>query len=110
MAAAHRRQRDPQPGALAQPSGATEAAAAEPELPADPAASAAERARRAELLTAVAALPERYRQVVACRYLLDLDERETATVLGWPRGTVKSRLSRALRALRVELSEDARVS
>ena len=91
--------------------GATEAAAAEPEpLPDDPAASAADRARRAELLSAVAALPERYRQVVTCRYLLDLDERETATVLGWPRGTVKSRLSRALRSLRVELSEDAHVS
>ncbi|MGX7825761.1 RNA polymerase sigma factor [Actinokineospora sp. 24-640] len=88
--------------------GATEAAAAEPEFPADPAASAAQRQRRAELLAAVAALPERHRQVVTCRYLLDLDERETATVLGWPRGTVKSRLSRALRTLRVEL-EDAHV-
>lgn len=89
--------------------GLTEAAAAEPELLADPAASAAERARRAELLGAVAALPERYRQVVTCRYLLDLDERETATVLGLPRGTVKSRLSRALRALRETLPEGARV-
>jgi RNA polymerase sigma-70 factor (ECF subfamily) len=37
--------------------------------------------------------------VVTCRYLLDLDEAETATVLGWPRGTVKSRLHRALRHL-----------
>jgi DNA-directed RNA polymerase specialized sigma24 family protein len=37
--------------------------------------------------------------VVTCRYLLELDERETAAVLGWPRGTVKSRLSRALRRL-----------
>ncbi|GGS47429.1 RNA polymerase sigma factor [Actinokineospora fastidiosa] len=89
--------------------GMTEAAAAEPDLPADPAASAAARARRRELLTAVAALPERYRQVVTCRYLLDLDERETATVLGLPRGTVKSRLSRALRTLRSTLSETAHV-
>ena len=31
---------------------------------------------------------------------LDLDEAETVTVLGWPRGTVKSRLHRALSRLR----------
>ena len=41
-------------------------------------------------------LSEPYRQVVVCRYLLDLDEAETASVLGVPRGTVKSRLRRAL--------------
>ena len=33
-------------------------------------------------------------------YLLDLDEAESAAVLGWPRGTVKSRLHRALARLR----------
>ena len=42
---------------------------------------------------AVGALPLRYRDVVACRYLLDLTEDETARVLGIARGTVKSRLS-----------------
>ena len=47
----------------------------------------------------LARLSEAHRLVVTCRYLLDLDERETATVLGWPRGTVKSRLHRALRQL-----------
>jgi DNA-directed RNA polymerase specialized sigma24 family protein len=41
--------------------------------------------------------------VIACRYLLDLSERETAEVLGCRRGTVKSRLSRALARMRVEL-------
>jgi RNA polymerase sigma factor (sigma-70 family) len=61
--------------------------------------------RRSELLAAVCALPEPHRLVVTCRYLLDLDEGETATVLGWPRGTVKSRLHRALRRLRKELPD-----
>jgi RNA polymerase sigma factor (sigma-70 family) len=55
---------------------------------------------RRRLLDAVAALPERDRQVVTCRYLLELSESETAAVLSWPTGTVKSRLSRALERLR----------
>ena len=37
--------------------------------------------------------------MVIHRYLLELDEAETAEALGWPRGTVKSRLSRALKKL-----------
>ena len=45
------------------------------------------------------------REVVTCRYLLDLDEAETAAVLGWPRGTVKSRLHRALRRLQASLDD-----
>lgn len=66
----------------------------------DPAVQALSGERRAELVTALRELPEQYRLVVTCRYLLDLDEQETATVLGWPRGTVKSRLHRALGRLR----------
>jgi RNA polymerase sigma-70 factor (ECF subfamily) len=45
--------------------------------------------------------------VVACRYLLELGEEETAAVLGIRRGTVKSRLSRALARLREELGEES---
>lgn len=56
--------------------------------------------RRAELLRAVDALPERQRRAVTCRYFLDLSEAETALVLGWPVGSVKSRTARALRRLR----------
>jgi RNA polymerase sigma factor (sigma-70 family) len=52
------------------------------------------------LRDAVVALPTRQREVVVCRYLLDLSERETSQVLGIPGGTVKSRLSRGLAALR----------
>jgi RNA polymerase sigma factor (sigma-70 family) len=53
---------------------------------------------------AIDALPANARLVVTCRYLLDLSEAETAQVLGWPTGTVKSRLSRALDRLRSELA------
>jgi RNA polymerase sigma factor (sigma-70 family) len=56
--------------------------------------------QREELLSAVAALPEADREAIACRYFLELSEAETASVLGCPRGTVKSRLSRALGRLR----------
>ncbi len=56
--------------------------------------------RRVELLDAINALPERERRVLTCRYFLDLSEAETARVLGWPRGSVKSRTFRALRRLR----------
>jgi RNA polymerase sigma-70 factor (ECF subfamily) len=62
--------------------------------------------RRDLLLAAVRELPEKYRLVVSCRYFLDLSEEETATVLGWPRGSVKSRLSRALGRLRAALDAD----
>lgn len=65
----------------------------------DPADTALSQERRAELVRGLARLSEPHRLVVTCRYLLDLDELETATVLGWPRGTVKSRLHRALRQL-----------
>ena len=56
---------------------------------------------REALLSAVSELPEAMRRVVTCRYLLDLNESETATVLNLPRGTVKSRLNRAQTKLRV---------
>ncbi len=50
--------------------------------------------------TRVEALPEHQRLVIACRFLLDLDETQTAQVLGISRGTVKSRTHRALARLR----------
>jgi len=59
--------------------------------------------RRAELLSALERLEPDFRQVVACRYLLELDVAETAAALGIPEGTVKSRLSRALERLRQQM-------
>jgi RNA polymerase sigma factor (sigma-70 family) len=61
--------------------------------------------QRDELLAAIERLPEPGREVIACRYLLDLSEEETAAALDCPRGTVKSRVSRALDRLRLELGE-----
>jgi RNA polymerase sigma-70 factor (ECF subfamily) len=55
---------------------------------------------RESLLRAVNRLPERDQQAIACRYFLELSEAEMAAALGCARGTVKSRLSRALRRLR----------
>jgi RNA polymerase sigma-70 factor (ECF subfamily) len=46
------------------------------------------------------------REVIAVRYFLDLSESESATTLGVPRGTVKSRLSRALGRLREQMASD----
>ena len=65
----------------------------------DPAATVLLREQRAQLVHGLGRLSEPHRRVVTCRYLLELDEAETATVLGWPRGTVKSRLHRALAQL-----------
>jgi RNA polymerase sigma factor (sigma-70 family) len=56
--------------------------------------------RRARLVAAVSALPDRERQVLVCRYFLDLSVAETAQVLAWPLGSVKSRTARALNRLR----------
>jgi RNA polymerase sigma-70 factor (ECF subfamily) len=56
--------------------------------------------RRAGLVAAVNELPDRERRVLVCRYFLDLSEAETAQVLAWPLGSVKSRTWRALNRLR----------
>jgi RNA polymerase sigma-70 factor (ECF subfamily) len=51
--------------------------------------------RRTALLRAMAGLTEDDRLIIGCRYFLDMGEAEMADALGIPRGTVKSRLSRA---------------
>jgi RNA polymerase sigma factor (sigma-70 family) len=73
--------------------------------PQDPALVALDEERRTQIVRGLGLLTPEQRDVVTCRYLLDLDEAETATVLGWPRGTVKSRLHRALRRLRDGLEQ-----
>jgi len=59
---------------------------------------------RQELLAAVNRLDERDREILTCRYFLELSEQETAETLGVRRGTVKSRTARALERLRGEVA------
>jgi RNA polymerase sigma-70 factor (ECF subfamily) len=78
---------------------------AEPPIPApSPETELLDADDRRRLLAAVGRLPRRQREAVACRYLLELSEAETAQVLAVAAGTVKSRLSRGLRRLRADLS------
>jgi RNA polymerase sigma factor (sigma-70 family) len=70
-----------------------------------PEATLLDHERGRELLDAVNSLDQRDRDVLACRYFLELSEQETAEVLGVRRGTVKSRTARALERLRVEVEE-----
>lgn len=69
-----------------------------------PEAEALREESRRELLAAVERLRPQEREVVVCRYFLMLSEEETAAALGCPRGTVKSRSSRALVRLRHDLT------
>jgi RNA polymerase sigma factor (sigma-70 family) len=82
--------------------------AAERDRPSGDAAPSPEEAvlgteERERVLAAVNGMGESDRMVIAYRFFLDLSERETADALGVPPGTVKSRLSRALRRLRERL-------
>jgi RNA polymerase sigma-70 factor (ECF subfamily) len=78
----------------------------------DPARSPEEAAEAAEeraaLLRGLNSLPDQDRQVITCRYLLELSTEETGAVLRLPLGTVKSRLSRGVERLRATMQEAAR--
>lgn len=63
-------------------------------------------AEREELSRALAQLNADQRRVIALRYGADLSEAEIAHVLGWPVGTVKSRLNRARERLRIFLLDE----
>ena len=70
---------------------------------AEPSAEVADREPAGPLLDALGRLELPHREVIVLRHLLDLSEAECAEVLGCRKGTVKSRLSRALARLRLEL-------
>jgi RNA polymerase sigma factor (sigma-70 family) len=73
---------------------------------ASPEAAALRDEDRRALVDALERLGEADRLVLGYRYFLDLSEAEIAAALDCRRGTVKSRLSRALRRLRTELDAD----
>lgn len=58
------------------------------------------------VLRALGELGEDDRLVIGYRFFLELSEKETAIALGVRRGTVKSRLSRALRRLRAVMERE----
>ena len=79
--------------------------------PVDPSPSPEDRILEADqrrlLLAALDRLSDQDRLVIGARYLLELSEAETADALGVARGTVKSRLSRAMSRLRACLEVPA---
>jgi RNA polymerase sigma factor (sigma-70 family) len=64
--------------------------------------------RSAWLVAHIDALAEPDRIAILCRYALDLNEEEMASVLECARGTVKSRLHRALGRLRARIEAEGR--
>jgi len=71
-----------------------------------PEAAVLDHERQAALLDAVNRLRDEDREIIGARFFLELSEAETADALGIPRGTVKSRLSRALVRLRSGIALD----
>lgn len=71
-----------------------------------PEASALAHERRELVLEALRRMREEDRLVIAYRYFFDLSEVEMADALGVARGTVKSRLSRAIARLRAAMEGD----
>ena len=71
-----------------------------------PEVAALEQERQRELLAAVNTLRPEDRLVIAYRFFFELSEAEMAAALGVARGTVKSRLSRALGRLRSHVGRE----
>ena len=63
---------------------------------------------RDELWDALRTLPIQQREVIVCRFYLDMSEQQTAEALGVRVGTVKSTTSRGLQALRAALEPEVR--
>jgi RNA polymerase sigma factor (sigma-70 family) len=70
-----------------------------------PESAALEDEERRTLVEVLNGMDEADRELIACRYFLELAESEIAETLGIPRGTVKSRLSRAMARLRARMGD-----
>ena len=69
----------------------------------EPAEGAARRDQRQQLAAAIAALPARQREAIACRFLRRMSIRETAASMDCAEGTVKATVFSALANLRQAL-------
>ena len=72
----------------------------------DPAVLHAAEERAGAVRSAVAGLPDSYREIVALRFFGDLSLKEIATTTGRPLGTVKTQLHRGLARLRDRLGPE----
>jgi RNA polymerase sigma factor (sigma-70 family) len=99
-AAAHRRTVLAERALAARPSG---------EAAPSPEAAAEADEFRSTLISTLRRLREEDRLILAYRLFFDLSEAEMAEALSCPRGTVKSKLSRALARLRAALPADVRI-
>jgi RNA polymerase sigma-70 factor (ECF subfamily) len=71
--------------------------------------SAVAGADAAVVVAAIARLPDREQLAIAYRYFAGFSEAEIVDALGWPAGTVKSRLSRGIGRLRTMVAESLEV-
>lgn len=74
----------------------------------DPSPGPEERLEQSQLWEQVTALEEHHRHVLVLRFLIDMPVEEIAEVLGVPPGTVKSRIHRALAALRRRMVHESK--
>jgi len=74
-------------------------------MPPDPEEQVERNEVHRQIVEAVRALPPNERVAIVLRYFEDMDERGMAEVLGWPAGTVKTRLHRARARLRARLTD-----
>lgn len=61
---------------------------------------------RRTLIRGIRALPPDERAAMSLRYVLDLEEKAAADILGWPLGTLKTRLHRARVRLRNQIGPE----
>ncbi len=65
----------------------------------------ADHAEREAMITLLGRLPRRQRAAVVLRYYAGLSDAEVASALGCRESTVRSQISRALRSLRIDITE-----